>query len=61
MVENSKFMEMLDQIDECVDYFRRNQEFAEAGVYLGRFRQLQAKAISAIKIKVFNVFRYAVT
>lgn len=38
MVENAKFMEMLDQIDECVEYFRRNQEFAEAGVYLGRFK-----------------------
>lgn len=59
MVENQKFIEMLTKIDECIDYFRKNPDYTESGTYLGRFKQLQTKAISAIKIKIYNVFRYA--
>ena len=53
------FLHLLQRLDECIQYVGTNPQYADAGTYMVRFRQLQGRALGAVRNKVLHVLRHA--
>ncbi|KAK1266136.1 hypothetical protein QJS04_geneDACA009111 [Acorus gramineus] len=58
-VGNENFLPLLKRIDECISYVESNSQYAESGVYLVKFRQLQSRALSMIRSHVLSVLKHS--
>ncbi|KAJ4745106.1 Conserved oligomeric Golgi complex subunit 3 [Rhynchospora pubera] len=43
-IGNEQFLPLLKRLDDCISYVESNPQYAESGVYLVKFRQLQVQA-----------------
>jgi len=51
---------LLRKLDECIAFVASHPQYADAGAYTTRFRQLQGRALGAVRNKVQQVFKHAV-
>ncbi|PKA50592.1 hypothetical protein AXF42_Ash013807 [Apostasia shenzhenica] len=54
---NGQFLPLLKRIDDCISYFENNPQYAESGVHLVKFRQLQSRALGMIRTHVLSVLK----
>lgn len=50
---------LLQKLDDCIGYVSANPQYADASAYAARFRQLQARALAAVRAKVQQALRTA--
>ncbi|XP_042485003.1 conserved oligomeric Golgi complex subunit 3 [Macadamia integrifolia] len=58
-VGNGKFLPLLKRLDECISYVESNPQYAESGVYLVKFRQLQSRALGIIRSHILSILKTA--
>lgn len=58
-VVNENFLPLLKRLDDCISYVENNPQYAESGVYLLKFRQLQSRALGMIRTHVLSVLKSA--
>ncbi|KAM6583691.1 hypothetical protein CsatB_010693 [Cannabis sativa] len=58
-VVNENFLPLLKRLDDCIAYVENNPQYAESGVYLLKFRQLQSRALGMIRSHVLSVLKSA--
>lgn len=58
-VGNANFLPLLKRLDECISYVMSNPQYAESGIYLLKFRQLQSRALGMIRSHVLSVLKRA--
>ncbi|GMJ07578.1 Conserved Oligomeric Golgi Complex 3 [Hibiscus trionum] len=58
-VGNENFLPLLKRLDECISYVESTPQYAESGVYLLKFRQLQSRALGMIRSHVLSVLKSA--
>ncbi|KAJ6823791.1 conserved oligomeric Golgi complex subunit 3-like [Iris pallida] len=58
-IGSSEFLPLLKRLDDCISYVEGNPQYAESGVYLVKFRQLQSRALGMIRSHVFSVLKGA--
>ncbi|PON66074.1 Conserved oligomeric Golgi complex, subunit [Parasponia andersonii] len=58
-VVNENFLPLLKRLDDCISYVESNPQYAESGVYLLKFRQLQSRALGMIRSHVLSVLKSA--
>ncbi|XP_076899342.1 conserved oligomeric Golgi complex subunit 3-like isoform X1 [Bidens hawaiensis] len=56
-VASENFLPQLKKLDECISYVENNPQYAESGVYLVKFRQLQSRALGMIRAHVLSVLK----
>ncbi|KAJ3704870.1 hypothetical protein LUZ61_008575 [Rhynchospora tenuis] len=58
-IGNDQFLPLLKQLDDCISYVESNPQYAESGVYLVKFRQIQSRALGMIRSHVLSVLKGA--
>eukprot|EP00899_Mesostigma_viride_P023426 jgi/Mesvir1/4268/Mv22228-RA.2 len=58
-VNSDHFLPVLKRLDECIAYVSSNPQYADASVYLLKFRNLQSRALSLVRSHVLAVLRHA--
>lgn len=58
-VDSANFLPLLRRLDNCISYVAANPQYADAATYAVKFRQLQARALTAVRTKVLQVLRAA--
>jgi hypothetical protein len=58
-VDSADFLPLLKRLDDCIAYVAANPQYADAATYAVKFRQLQARALTAVRTKVQIVLRGA--
>ncbi|WOK92079.1 conserved oligomeric Golgi complex subunit 3 [Canna indica] len=58
-ISSAEFLPLLKRLDECISYVESNPQYAESGVYLVKFRQLQSRALGMIRSHVLSVLKGA--
>jgi len=58
-IGNEQFLPLLKRLDDCISYVESNPQYAESGVYLVKFRQLQSRALGIIRSHVLSVLKGA--
>ncbi|GJP83624.1 hypothetical protein CLOP_g13752 [Closterium sp. NIES-67] len=58
-VSSSHFLPLLKRLDECITYVASNLQYADANIYLVKFRQLQSRALGMVRSHVLSVLRSA--
>lgn len=58
-VDSADFLPLLRRLDDCIAYVAANPQYADAATYAVKFRQLQARALTAVRTKVQQVLRTA--
>ncbi|ONK74925.1 uncharacterized protein A4U43_C03F11520 [Asparagus officinalis] len=58
-IGNGQFLSLLKRLDDCISYVESNPQYAESGVYLVKFRQLQSRALGMIRSHVLSVLKGA--
>ncbi|EXC13608.1 Conserved oligomeric Golgi complex subunit 3 [Morus notabilis] len=58
-VVNQNFLPLLKRLDDCISYVENNPQYAESGVYLLKFRQLQSRALGMVRSHVLSVLKSA--
>lgn len=58
-VDSADFLPLLRRLDDCISYVAANPQYADAASYAVKFRQLQARALAAVRSKVQQVLRGA--
>lgn len=58
-VDSADFLPLLRRLDDCIAYVAANPQYADAASYAVKFRQLQARALTAVRTKVQQVLRAA--
>lgn len=58
-VTSAHFLPLLKRLDECISYVSSNLQYADSGVYLVKFRQLQTRALGMVRSHVLAVLRSA--
>lgn len=56
-VASENFLPRLKKLDECISYVENNPQYAESGVYLVKFCQLQSRALGMIRAHVLSVLK----
>lgn len=56
---NEQFVEIINSIDECMDYLKENPSFKESAIFLVKYRQCLLKAIQMIKNYVTHALQTA--
>lgn len=51
-VHGEEFVAVLRRLDECLEFLKANPTFADAAVFTLKFRQLQSRALSAVRAAV---------
>ncbi|KAG2494830.1 hypothetical protein HYH03_007071 [Edaphochlamys debaryana] len=59
-LDADQFLTLLRKLDDCMAYVANNPQYADAGQYSAKFRQLQGRALGAVRSKVQQVLRAAV-
>ncbi|KAJ6799528.1 conserved oligomeric Golgi complex subunit 3-like [Iris pallida] len=58
-IGSGEFLPLLKRLDDCISYVESNPQYAESGVYLVKFRQLQSRALGMIRSHVLSVLKGA--
>ncbi|XP_053667552.1 conserved oligomeric Golgi complex subunit 3 [Anopheles marshallii] len=58
-VSNDTFVDILNTIDDCIEYMRVNPSFSEASTYAVKYRACLAKATQMMKTYVFGILSNA--
>lgn len=58
-VGSSHFLPLLKRLDECISYVANNPQYADASVYLVKFKQLQSRALAMVRTHVLTVLKNA--
>merc|ERR1711915_1161394 len=58
-VGSAHFLPLLKRLDECISYVANNPQYADSGVYLVKFRQLQSRALGMVRSHVLSVLKNA--
>ncbi|XP_038990079.1 conserved oligomeric Golgi complex subunit 3 [Phoenix dactylifera] len=58
-IGSEQFLPLLKRLDDCISYVESNPQYAESGVYLVKFRQLQSRALGMIRSHVLSVLKGA--
>ncbi|XP_039127489.1 conserved oligomeric Golgi complex subunit 3 isoform X2 [Dioscorea cayenensis subsp. rotundata] len=58
-IGSEQFFPLLKRLDDCISYVESNPQYAESGVYLVKFRQLQSRALGIIRSHVLSVLKGA--
>ncbi|MCL7041568.1 hypothetical protein MKW94_006755, partial [Papaver nudicaule] len=58
-VGSGNFLPLLKRLDECISYVENNSQYAESGVYIIKFKQLQSRALGMIRSHVLSVLKNA--
>ncbi|XP_072997386.1 conserved oligomeric Golgi complex subunit 3 [Typha latifolia] len=58
-ISTGHFLPLLKRLDDCISYVESNPQYAESGVYLVKFRQLQSRALGMIRSHVLSVLKGA--
>lgn len=58
-IGSEHFLPLLKRLDDCISYVESNPQYAESGVYLVKFRQLQSRALGMIRSHVLSVLKGA--
>ncbi|GAB4817343.1 hypothetical protein N2152v2_004389 [Parachlorella kessleri] len=58
-LEPGELLPLLHRLDDCIAYVSNNPQYADASSYAARFRQLQARALAAVRAKVQQALRVA--
>lgn len=58
-VASGHFLPLLKRLDECISYVSNNPQYADSGVYIVKFRQLQSRALSMVRTHVLGVLKTA--
>ncbi|KAM0949240.1 putative oligomeric Golgi complex, subunit 3, cullin repeat-like-containing domain superfamily [Dioscorea sansibarensis] len=58
-IGSEQFFPLLKRLDDCISYVESNPQYAESGVYLVKFRQLQSRALGVIRSHVLSVLKGA--
>ncbi|XP_057864087.2 conserved oligomeric Golgi complex subunit 3 isoform X1 [Cryptomeria japonica] len=58
-VGSGHFLPLLKRLDECISYVANNPQYAESGIYLVKFRQLQSRALGMVRSHVLSVLKNA--
>ncbi|XP_035776832.1 conserved oligomeric Golgi complex subunit 3-like isoform X2 [Anopheles albimanus] len=58
-VSNDSFADVLNTIDDCIEYMRVNPSFCEASAYSVKYRTCLAKAAQMMKVYVTNILANA--
>uniref|UniRef100_A0A182PBZ5 Conserved oligomeric Golgi complex subunit 3 n=1 Tax=Anopheles epiroticus TaxID=199890 RepID=A0A182PBZ5_9DIPT len=58
-VSNDTFVDMLNTIDDCLEYMRVNPSFSEASTYAVKYRACLSKATQMMKTYVLNILSNA--
>nr|XP_029124233.1 conserved oligomeric Golgi complex subunit 3 isoform X2 [Elaeis guineensis] len=58
-IGSEQFLPLLKRLDDCISYIESNPQYAESGVYLVKFRQLQSRALGMIRSHVLSVLKGA--
>uniref|UniRef100_A0A182TA44 Conserved oligomeric Golgi complex subunit 3 n=1 Tax=Anopheles maculatus TaxID=74869 RepID=A0A182TA44_9DIPT len=58
-VSNDTFVDILNTIDDCIEYMRVNPAFSEASAYAVKYRTCLAKATQMMKTYVFGILANA--
>ncbi|KAJ0981003.1 hypothetical protein J5N97_009258 [Dioscorea zingiberensis] len=56
-IASEQFFPLLKRLDDCISYVESNPQYAESGVYLVKFRQLQSRALGMIRSHVLFVLK----
>ncbi|GFR40890.1 hypothetical protein Agub_g1542 [Astrephomene gubernaculifera] len=59
-LDSEQFLALLRRLDDCMAYVAANPQYADAAQYSAKFRQLQGRALTAVRSKVQQVLRSAV-
>eukprot|EP00887_Chlorella_sp_A99_P004229 scaffold15.g4229.t1 len=57
--DSTDFLPLLKRLDDCIAYVAANPQYADASTYALKFRQLQARALTAVRTKVLQVLKAA--
>ncbi len=60
-VDSGDFLPLLKRLDDCIAYIANNPQYADAATYSVKFRQLQSRALAAVRTKVQHVLKAAAT
>ncbi|XP_046673137.1 conserved oligomeric Golgi complex subunit 3-like [Homalodisca vitripennis] len=58
-VNSSTFTQLLDQLDEAIQYMQSHPDYKEAGVYLARYQHCLSRAVSLLRNFVTSVLTQA--
>ncbi|XP_074580208.1 conserved oligomeric Golgi complex subunit 3 [Curcuma longa] len=58
-ISSGEFLPLLKRLDECISFVESNPQYAESGVYLVKFQQLQSRALGMIRSHVLSVLKGA--
>jgi hypothetical protein len=58
-VDSADFLPLLRRLDDCIAFVAAHPQYADAAAYALKFRQLQARALTAVRTKVQAVLRAA--
>ncbi|KAI3984512.1 hypothetical protein MKX01_034005 [Papaver californicum] len=58
-VGSGNFLPLLKRLDECISYVENNSQYAESGVYIIKFKQLQSRALGMIRSHVLSILKSA--
>lgn len=58
-VKSEQFLPLLRRLDECIAYVNSNPQYADAATYAVKFRQLQTRALGAVRTHVLGVLKKA--
>ncbi|XP_042383164.1 conserved oligomeric Golgi complex subunit 3-like [Zingiber officinale] len=58
-INSREFLPLLKRLDECISFVESNPQYAESGVYLVKFQQLQSRALGMIRSHVLSVLKGA--
>uniref|UniRef100_A0A0D6R7B6 Conserved oligomeric Golgi complex subunit 3 n=1 Tax=Araucaria cunninghamii TaxID=56994 RepID=A0A0D6R7B6_ARACU len=58
-VGSGHFLPLLKRLDECISYVANNPQYADSGIYLVKFRQLQSRALGMVRSHVLSVLKNA--
>ncbi|EFJ16218.1 hypothetical protein SELMODRAFT_116626 [Selaginella moellendorffii] len=56
-VDNEQFPSLLKRLDDCIIFISSNPQYADSGVYLLKFKQLQSRAIGMMRSHVQSVMK----
>ncbi|KAG2444178.1 hypothetical protein HYH02_009116 [Chlamydomonas schloesseri] len=59
-LDGDQFLALLRKLDDCMAYVANNPQYADAAQYSAKFKQLQGRALGAVRTKVQQVLRAAV-
>uniref|UniRef100_A0A1B6C2I1 Conserved oligomeric Golgi complex subunit 3 n=1 Tax=Clastoptera arizonana TaxID=38151 RepID=A0A1B6C2I1_9HEMI len=58
-VASDSFVQLLDQLDDAINYMKSHGTFKECSLYLARYEHCLARAVNLIKSYIFNVLIHA--